>query len=625
MRSARTCGILPPPEPSRAPVVVSVAPSREIRVRRLALGAVAGLLLLPAMAPVAGATSSDVPTARTVAASRTWAPVDQATIRPGAQLVSETGGCTANFVYTSGADVFIGSAAHCTAEGTSVDGCANPSLPLGTPVQVEGAQRPATLFYSSWQTMQATGETDTNACRFNDLALLRLDPRDHERVNPTMPEWGGPLGLSDGASTGEDLYTYHQPDGGTRAKQGTIVAREGGGWTYEVRTGLDPGVPGDSGSGYLDETGRAFGLLSTIEFFPSALSNGATDLRMALDYARRSTGLEATLAVATEVFVPTGEAPPPPTADGGGTTVPVTRLQGADRYATAARVAATYANADAVVIATGVSPTDALAAGPAATGLEAPLLLAGPSSLSDAAMAQVERLDPEVAYIIGGERAVGPSVAQQLAAAGIRVERVFGADRYATAAAVAQRFGTPGSPLVVASGEGFADALSASPLASAQRGMLVLTAPTELPAATRTLMESWRPSAVQVVGGTGVIPDDRMREISTAARVEAGRIAGSDRYATGAAVASALFDADNFDFGGTIWVASGESFPDALAGGPAIDRERGLLLLVPRTGVLPPSVAAVADRTDGSRVTVLGGPAAVDDSMVMQVAESVAD
>lgn len=557
-----------------------------------------------------------------------WTPAAEASIRPGAQTTSRSRGCTANFVFTSGSDVLLGSAAHCTAEGTSTDGCANPTLAPGARVEVEGAEHPATLAYSSWHTMQRRGETDENTCLYNDFALLRLDPRDHDRVNPTMPEWGGPLGLSAGARAGDTVYFYGQPDG-SRATEATVERRAGGGRTYRVRAsrlGLDAGVPGDSGSGWLDPTGRAVGVLSSIQTVPSPLSNGVSDLAMALAYMRQHTAMDATLAIATEPFAPTGEAPPPPPDDGGGpTAVPVTRLAGDDREATAARVAATWSSADAVVVATGTAPTDALAAGPAAAALDAPLLLTGATSMSADALAQVDRLEPRVAYVIGGPRAVPDRVVRQLEERGVRTERVAGPDRYATATAVARRFGTSGRPLVVASGEGFADALAASPLAAAQGGMLVLTAPDHLPSATRRLLQDWDPSAVQVVGGPVVVPDGRVHEISDAAGVAAGRLAGEDRYATGATVATALYEADNFAFGGRIWVASGANFPDALAGGPAVDRERGLLMLVPPSGALPTAVREVAESTDGTRVAVLGGTTAVTDAMARQVAEVVGD
>ncbi|MDQ3885555.1 MAG: serine protease, partial [Actinomycetota bacterium] len=106
-------------------------------------------------------------------AEPSFAPADEATVHPGVITTTEGGGsCTSNFVFTNGTDVFLGQAAHCAGTGlpTEFNGCMAESVPLGTPVEVEGASQPGTLVYSSWLAMQANGETDTNACMFNDFA-----------------------------------------------------------------------------------------------------------------------------------------------------------------------------------------------------------------------------------------------------------------------------------------------------------------------------------------------------------------------------------------------------------------------------------------------------------------------
>jgi hypothetical protein len=239
-----------------------------------------------------------------------WAPTADATIRPGSSLNSPSGQCTANFVFTSGADVLIGSAAHCTGLGaaTDTDGCDAGSLPLGTPVDVEGADHPATLVYSSWVTMQQRGETDRNTCSYNDFALLRLDARDHGKVNPTVPHWGGPVALGSSTAFGEEVYSYGNSSlrlglDLLKPKSGTSLGQSGGGWTHTVYT-VTPGVPGDSGSGFLDHAGNAVGTLSTLALAPYAGSNGVSDLALELDYANRFGGMSAQLARGTEPFDP---------------------------------------------------------------------------------------------------------------------------------------------------------------------------------------------------------------------------------------------------------------------------------------------------------------------------------
>ena len=68
-------------------------------------------------------------------------------------------------------------------------------------------------------------------------------------------------------------------------KRGVSVGDTGGGWSTTVYT-VTPGIPGDSGSGFLDASGKAFGVLSTVALAPLALSNGVGNLPREVAYAR---------------------------------------------------------------------------------------------------------------------------------------------------------------------------------------------------------------------------------------------------------------------------------------------------------------------------------------------------
>ena len=250
--------------------------------------------------------------AGTVSSEPVWAPASTATIRPGVQLVSEAGQCTANFVFSNATDVFIGSAAHCTSTGgpTDTNGCDTESLPLGSPIAIEGASKPGTLAYNSWIAMQAANETDPNICDFNDFALVRIDPADVGKVNPTIPHWGGPTGLVGfgGTTRGESVYSYGNSSlrlglDLLSPKSGTSVGTSGGGWNHTVYT-LTPGIPGDSGSAFLNSKGEALGVLSTVALAPLALSNGVGDLLRELAYLNSHTNLGVQLALGTVAFTP---------------------------------------------------------------------------------------------------------------------------------------------------------------------------------------------------------------------------------------------------------------------------------------------------------------------------------
>lgn len=303
---------------------MSLVRHSERPARRPALGALAAggaLLLGTALATAAPAAATAPNAARTTAAAAapTWAPADKATIHPGVQMYTNGAQCTANFVYTddSGA-VYVGYAAHCagTGEATDTNGCEAGSLPLGTKVDfVEGGSLVGegtrvgggTLVYSSWLAMDAANETDANACAYNDLALVKVNAADLGKVNPSVPFWGGPTAVRNTpTAAGDRVYSFGNSSirGGVEVlspKTGLSLGTEAG-WSHSVYT-LTPGVPGDSGSGFLDDQGRAFGTLSTLALAPLPASNGVGDLQHELAYARSHSSLTGlTLVPGTEAF-----------------------------------------------------------------------------------------------------------------------------------------------------------------------------------------------------------------------------------------------------------------------------------------------------------------------------------
>jgi hypothetical protein len=223
-------------------------------------------------------------------AASAWAPASSAPIHPGVQVFTDGAQCTSNFVFQDASNVYLGQAAHCSGTGgnTETNGCDSGSLPIGTPVDVTGASHPGTLVYNSWLTMQGKGESDANTCAFNDLALIKLDPADVANVNPSVPALGGPTGVGAWGATGSKVYTYGNSElrGGVTAlspKQGIVVQEQGGGWSHDVYTAT-PGIPGDSGSGFMNATGGAIGVLSTVQIAPLAASNGVGTLANEIAY-----------------------------------------------------------------------------------------------------------------------------------------------------------------------------------------------------------------------------------------------------------------------------------------------------------------------------------------------------
>ncbi|HVV36390.1 MAG TPA: hypothetical protein VHC63_07275 [Acidimicrobiales bacterium] len=262
--------------------------------------------LLTALLSVLGLAPALAPPTRASA----WAPAASAAIHPGVQTFTNGAQCTANFVFEAAGVVYIGQAAHCASTGSNTDtnGCTTKSLPLGTAVAVTGASHAGVLAYSSWITMQALGDKNPDECAYNDLALVQLDPGDVARVNPSVPHWGGPSGLNtSGAPLLSRVYSYGNSElrGGLELlspKLGVSMGDAGNGWEHYVNTAT-PGIPGDSGSAFLDGSGRALGILSTLGIaLPQAGTNGVGDVGRELMYMHAHGGPDATLVNGTEPF-----------------------------------------------------------------------------------------------------------------------------------------------------------------------------------------------------------------------------------------------------------------------------------------------------------------------------------
>ena len=279
-----------------------------MRILRRPVTAVLALLALPAtvlslavLPTPAGAAPVPIPT---------WAPAATAPIHPGVMTITAGGQCTANFVFYDAGNVYIGQAAHCSTTGgaSDVNGCTTGSLPLGTEVSVGGASRPGILVYNAWLAMQAAHETNVDACAKNDLALIRLDPADKDNVNPSIPHWGGPTGINTaGTAFLQKAYSY----GNSSLRLGlTLLSPHLGivrndtnnGWSHQINT-IPPDVPGDSGSPYLDSTGKALGQLSTLLIgVPELVVNGVGDLNREMAYMGAHSSLSVQMAVGTTPF-----------------------------------------------------------------------------------------------------------------------------------------------------------------------------------------------------------------------------------------------------------------------------------------------------------------------------------
>lgn len=277
-----------------------------------------------AAAVAAGTLTAALVPALIPSAAHAWAPADTATITPGVMMYTDGAQCTANFVFAdSASNVYVGYAAHCAGlgEATDTNGCAAKSLPLGTEVTFnEGGSLlsegtvlgKGKLAYSSWETMQKLGTKDENACAYNDFALVKVNAADAGKVNPSVPIWGGPTGIdTDGTVAGDKVYSYGNSS--LRADVDLLSPKiglslgdsvNGTRWSHPLYN-LTPGIPGDSGSGFLNADGKAVGTLSTLGLLPLAGSNNIGDMDLELKYAQANSGISGLrLVEGTEPFSP---------------------------------------------------------------------------------------------------------------------------------------------------------------------------------------------------------------------------------------------------------------------------------------------------------------------------------
>ena len=190
------------------------------------------------------------------------------------------------------------------------------------------------------------------------------------------------------------------------------------------------------------------------------------------------------------------------------------RVSGADRYETAAAIsAAFFPSAVSVLVASGANFPDALAGGPAAAQLDAPLLLVRPNEVPAATRAELQRLGPVQIFVLGGTGAVSEAVKaelNQLASQG--AWRIGGADRYATAAAIVNAVFQSSSSVMLASGANFPDALAGGPAAARLRGPLLLVQGSVMPESTRSALARLHPIRVLVLGGPATVGDTVLQQ-----------------------------------------------------------------------------------------------------------------
>ena len=335
---------------------------------------------------------------------------------------------------------------------------------------------------------------------------------------------------------------------------------------------------------------------------------------------------------------------------------------GRDRYDTALRLAKNFATSKGglgqvptAFIASGYSLVDAVSVSGLAGFLDAPVLLTPMDSLHGGVADFIEDYGVDTIYVLGGSAAIADSVLEDMEALANApsVTRIAGADRYATAAAIASKLGggaawcggEDAAALLVNGGDvSLAEAMMVGPIAHRLQLPVLMTAADELPMATSDFIESEDIEHVVIVGGTDGVSEDVANAVSDAGVDTVARIAGDTAAATSVALAGLLTGDCKDDLspvsGDTVALVHRDALPDGVAAAPVLAStyDNGDLVPILVVGdTLPASVrdylaATPSVNADGSKlnlsIVAIGGTAAVSASVMdaaLSAAASAAD
>lgn len=299
-----------------------------------------------------------------------------------------------------------------------------------------------------------------------------------------------------------------------------------------------------------------------------------------------------------------------------------TRLEGADRYATAVEVSVEKfdpKDADTVVIVGGEALMDGLSSVPLAAAKNAPILLSHPKSgLNDATLNEISRacrdLNRKTVYVVGGENSVPEKAVKQLEDRfGAVVVRLSGSDRYDTSLEVAKRLNYDGElqknagnltgNIFITGGEGAADAMSISPVAASLSTVSVSSLATtftndgnvspilvvpkdSIKRSTRDFINHFKGNRY-IIGGESTVSSNVYRDLSQnpdGLKPKITRIAGSDRFDTNVQILDTFYDnetnANKIVVDGAIFASGDNKFlVDAQTAGPLAASKKAPIVL----------------------------------------------
>lgn len=284
------------------------------------------------------------------------------------------------------------------------------------------------------------------------------------------------------------------------------------------------------------------------------------------------------------------------------------RLYGKERYETSASICSGgWDTSEYAVLASGEGFADALSAAPLAKKYDAPIILTGKNKLNDNAKDQLKKLDTKEVIIVGGPGSISENIVTELKNLGIKVNRIYGEDRYKTSLKIAKEIGVKNG-VVITNGLGFADALAMAPIAASKQMPILLTPSDKLTSDTKAFLNKNSYNKSYVLGGTATVSDYIKNSLKNPTR-----LSGIDRFQTNIAILNHFKEDLNLD---EVYMASGNGYADALSGSVLAGKNKSPIILINDNINKSTKEFINTNKSNFKNVTIFGGEGVVKEPTI---------
>lgn len=309
----------------------------------------------------------------------------------------------------------------------------------------------------------------------------------------------------------------------------------------------------------------------------------------------------------------------PPIDNGGGTEKKVyssTRLGGLNRFETAIAIAKEFSNTkvDNVIIANAWDFPDSLSASALSKKLNAPILLVDKNASNSNSVETLNYIKNNMnkngtVYLLGGTGVVSDNIITNLKSSGFNnFKRLGGIDRYETNRLINKQLGVAkGTPVIIAYGYEFADALSISNISGIKNMPIYLAKNDSIDSKVLSDIKNIAPSQIYIVGGNGVVTD-KVANTLKGITPNITRLGGLNRYETSLAIAKHF----NLNTKNAV-ITLGTDFPDALSGSALAIKNNAPIILINNDIA---KQKAYIDNTNIEKLYILGSNGVISDSLV---------